>query len=415
MMRRAQDALHILYACYGWLRYGHKGKGMRVIGITGTDGKSSTVLMVAHILAAAGYQTAYISSVTMSDGIETWPNTLKMTTPGKGYIHRFLASAKEKGATHAVLEITSEGIKQHRHRFVRFEHVAVTNITPEHIESHGSFARYVAAKRSLIRLMRARLGSRPAVTLNVDDPILAEWVHDGVRAETVSRKRGKGTIWYISREVSLTHVSFEIGYGEEHMHCTLAMGGPFTVRNAVLALAIGRAYGVPLALGCKALASLPCIPGRFEVVHEHPLVIIDYGHTLAAWSEILPFLRRYVSGTIIHVFGAAGGGRDKTKRPQLANLSQQYADYSIVTEENPFDEDPRHIERDIIAGFSATHPYVTYTVREDAVLHACAIAHPEDCILLSAKGSETVIAGPHGTKRPYNEREFVNGLLHNSV
>ena len=119
IMRRAQDALHLLYACWGWLRYGHKGKGMRMIGITGTDGKSSTVLMTAHILAAAGYKTAYISSVAMSDGVASWPNTLKMTTPGKGYIHRFLASAKEKGATHAVLEITSEGIKQHRHRFVR--------------------------------------------------------------------------------------------------------------------------------------------------------------------------------------------------------------------------------------------------------------------------------------------------------
>lgn len=386
-----------------------------MIGITGTDGKSSTVLMTAHILAAAGYKTAYISSVAMSDGVASWPNTLKMTTPGKGYIHRFLASAKEKGATHAVLEITSEGIKQHRHRFVRFDHVAITNITPEHIESHGSFARYVAAKRSLICLMRARLGSRPAVTLNADDPVLAGWIQNGVHAETISRKRGKGTVWYISHEASLTHACFEVECEGERVRCTLAMGGPFVVRNAALALAIGRAYGVPLALGSRALASLSCIPGRFEVMHDRPWVIIDYGHTLAALSELLPFLRQHVNGRIIHVFGAAGGGRDRTKRAQLAKLSQQYADYSIVTEENPFDEDPRHIERDIISGFSDTHPYVTYTMREDAVRHACAIAHPEDCVLLSAKGSETVIAGPHGTKRPYNEREFVNGLLHNSV
>jgi UDP-N-acetylmuramoyl-L-alanyl-D-glutamate--2,6-diaminopimelate ligase len=146
-------------------------------------------------------------------------------------------------------------------------------------------------------------------------------------------------------------------------------------------------------------------------MHKNPYIIVDYAHTVAALEELLPFIRNHITGKIVHVFGAAGGGRDTYKRPILAKLSEQFTDCSIVTEENPWDEPPDTIENDILGGFTdSTHNVEVIRIREHAVRRAFALVKSDGCILFTAKGAETVIAGARGERRPYNERDFVRNL-----
>ncbi len=410
ILQTSIDHLHLLYSLWGSYRHRKALRTLRILGVTGTDGKSSVVYFVAHILNHAGHRTAFYSSFGLDDGTGMRPNPHKMTTPGKAQLHAFLDRAYRNGCTHAVLEITSEGIKQHRHFGIPFCHTAITNLTPEHTESHGGFAPYTATKLSLLTTTLAKGG---AVTACIDTPAVAQWArtHPNARTVTMANKAATYTCHEETSQLERAGVTIRATVTTEHTSCTLPFGGPFTARNATLALAIADGNEVPLSVGAVALATAPIPPGRFEVLHHNPLIVVDYAHTLAALGELLPFVRTHVRGTLIHVFGAAGGLRDHAKRPKLASLSQTHTDHSIVTEENPWDEPPSNIERDILAGFTDSHHTVTCIPRrEDAVRRAFALAGEHDCILLTAKGAETVIAEANGTRRPYEERAFVRTL-----
>jgi len=405
-LQAARNLFHILFPVLGAIRYGIPGRKLRVIGITGTDGKSSTVLLTAAILRAQGYRVVHYSSISTHDGEIEMPNTRKMTMPGRMELHRFLAMSAKKGATHAVVEVTSEGIRQNRHRMVGFAAVAVTNITPEHIESHGSFARYRRAKLSLFRHVRAG----GAI-------VLPEHL-----AEELSPLKGAGKVFVVGTDASsfvqeadaagdMHGSTVRIIRGQEEVRIESKLGGPFAVSNMLMATGIASVFGVPLGVVKTAIEGVSIIPGRFEVLSRHPLVIVDYAHTLKALGELLPFVRAHSNGRLIHVFGAAGGGRDRYKRPLLAKISGENADVSIISEENPFDEDPKQITSDILAGFSDTHDVRVVPVREEAAALALTLAGKGDTVLLTAKGSETRIAGVHGSFRPYNERTYVRCLL----
>lgn len=402
-MNQIKDGLHIIYPLLAYARYGLLGKRITVIGITGTDGKSSSVVLTANLLRAAGYKTAHFSSVSMHDSESESSNDAKMTTPGRGGLHRFLANAKEKGATHAVVEVTSQGMLQHRHRLIGFSLVGITNITPEHIEAHGGFAAYRRTKLSLIRelLPEGRGVVAPhtlALELQTPVPIL-------------SCGMGEGDVSGRLLETSLKETGLALSYGGETAEMQAPLGGPFAPCNMVFAAALALALGIPLATIRNAFARQTPIRGRCEVVSSHPLVIVDYAHTLAALETFLPYVKERTRGKLIHVFGAAGGGRDRYKRPLLAELSGQNADISIVTEENPFDEADESIEADIRAGFPPSHDARFAPRREDALRLARGLAGPEDTILLTGKGSESVIAGPRRSRRAYAEIPYAQCLF----
>jgi UDP-N-acetylmuramoyl-L-alanyl-D-glutamate--2,6-diaminopimelate ligase len=305
-----------------------------------------------------------------------------MTMPGKGQLHRFLARAYKQGATHAVVEVTSEGIVQHRHAGIHFAVVAYTNITPEHIERHGSFAAYTSAKLSLMKALK-RGG---VVVWNRSDKVLAEHQEQ----------------FLPYRNVPVAVPSYD------------AVVDVFRCRNTFFARAVVQ-EGLGVAIGDSAVVDTLFIPGRFEVYRGATTVVVDYAHTLEALPLCLRAVRAMTTGRVIHVFGAAGGGRDRYKRPRLAAISECFADVHVLTEENSFDEPVAAIMDDIAAGFTAGHDVTRYTLREDAVRYAIAIAGPSDVVVCTAKGSETVIAGPQKTMRPYHEREFVQSCLSQKI
>jgi UDP-N-acetylmuramoyl-L-alanyl-D-glutamate--2,6-diaminopimelate ligase len=410
ILRRCIDFAHSVYSICGTLRYWHSLKSMHIIGITGTDGKSSTVYFLANLLAGSGKHVAHYSSFSYNNGSGVEINTKKMTTPGKGALHHFLHTAFKNRCTHAVLEITSEGIKQNRHFGIPFVHAGITNISKEHIESHGGYEQYVRAKLSFLESTLAK--KHGVCTACVDTDTLLVWAAHRPGVITLAWSQNENGYTYDIASCDLEHATFTLRTpSAETVTCTLPYGGPFVARNVALALAMAHREGVPLEDGLKTLTNLSMPPGRFEVLHKNPYVIVDYAHTIAALEELLPFIRRHINGNILHVFGAAGGGRDTYKRPILAKLSEQYTDYSIVTEENPWDEQPEQIEKDIMSGFSdSKHSVEVIRTREDAVRRAFAIVKSDDCILLTAKGAETVIAGAHGVRRPYVERDFVRNL-----
>jgi UDP-N-acetylmuramoyl-L-alanyl-D-glutamate--2,6-diaminopimelate ligase len=412
-IQHSKNILHGIFPVIGAARYGIVGKQMEVIGITGTDGKSSTVILTAAMLRAAGHKVAHFSSVSFHDGFTETLNEMKMTTPGHMQLQKFLHAAINNGCTHAVVEITSQGILQHRHRFIGFSLVGITNITPEHIEAHGNFEQYQAAKLSLANsllehskglVIEKETYERVKDLLPQNSAVSIVAMHDTSQAVDVT----------LQEENPLGSV-LTVTSGSEKVQIRSKLGGPFAPRNITFAIRIAALYSVSLEAIREAVESFERIPGRFEIISQEPLIIVDYAHTVHALKTLLPYVRSHTKRKLVHVFGAAGGGRDRYKRPLIAQMSQQYADASILTEENSFDEPVEQIIEEIKAGFSGDHTVHIQSHREDAVrLGLSLVTSKDDTLLLTAKGSETVIAGPGGSKRPYTERAYIRWLLETS-
>ncbi len=378
------DELHALYSWWGTWFYGWQYKNIYIIGVTGTDGKSSTVVFTAQLLRKAGIKTAHYSSISINDGENEVNNVYKMTTPGRAGLHRFLANSAKNSVTHAVVEITSEGIKQWRHLGIKFDTLVYTNITPEHIERHGSFFEYRKTKLSLLKSLK-KLSE-----LNPDGVGVVVW--NGVDKEL-----------NLVSEVFARYKNYKVEILDTKNH-----SNPFTNTNYQLAkMVVGQLEGEVADL----LEEEKQLPGRFEYYKSNPSVLIDYAHTPNALNLCLQSAKKLCRGKLIHVFGAAGGGRDVWKRPLLAKISERYADVHILTEENSFDEPVAKIIEEVKTGFSEKAEVYMDLVREEAIRRAFKMARPDDLIVCTAKGSETVIAGEKRSKRPYNEREFVKLCL----
>ena len=404
-IQQVKNMCHYIFPIIGVLRYGMMGNKISIIGITGTDGKSSSVILTASMLRAHGHKVAHYSSISFHDGDTEFPNTMKMTTPGRMKLHRFLYQAYKNGCTHAVIEVTSQGIMQHRHRFIGFSLIGITNITPEHIEAHGGFYNYKKTKLSLISQLK-KTGSYGLVIDDETYTVNQAQIPSSVTVTTVCV--GDNTLFASEIIEEGVHTStVAITQRAQRVLIQSSLGGPFITHNIIFATTIAILYGVPLRDISEAVISHAHIPGRFEIVKRTPLVIVDYAHTINALTRILQFVRAHTKGKVVHVFGAAGGGRDRYKRPLIAELSEQYTDTSILTEENSFDEPIERILADIQKGFSKTHNVHVIPHREDAFDFALSLLDDGDTLLLTAKGSETVIAGPKGSKRAYTERSYI--------
>lgn len=407
------NAYFSIYPMIGSLVFRHPSRKIKIIGITGTDGKSSTVLFTTKILQTAGYKTGFFSSVAYGDGNYEQKNSLKMTMPGRLFMQNFLWRLVKNKCAVAVLEVTSEGIKQKRHLFINFDVAAITNLKPEHIESHGGFEKYKSAKATIFKnlYLSYKKSVSKTIIVNEGDEDSKSFLEYQADKKFTFGSGNNATVRGNIVEQNLYRNTFEVATENNHCKISMGLGGPFIVDNALAAITIATALGVDLSVCKLALEKITNIPGRFEIVSRNPVIIVDYAHTIAAVEKALAFVRENWAGRIIHIFGAAGGGRDKWKRPLLAELSERFTDLSILSEENSFDEPVEEILQNIYGGFKNKERVLLIPDRRNAVKEALSRVDQDTLLLFTAKGSETVIAGPMGRKKTYNEKEFIRACL----
>ena len=410
-----QPAYHSLLAYAGSVYYGFPSRDMKIIGVTGTKGKSTVVFMVSKILESGGNKVAAVGSLGFKIGEKTWPNTLKMTMPGRFRLQKFLYEAKKAGCKYVVLEVTSEGIKQRRHIGIQFDCAVFTNLHREHLDNHGSFENYYKAKQELFKL------TKNIHVINADDK------HTELFGNFSSKKKifyglKKGDLVPDKINLSSEGVSFEL-YGT---FFNTHLAGEFNVINFMASLAVGAMYGFDLPSMKPILESIQSIPGRMEFIQREPFtVVVDYAHTPESLEAVYKSLKNspstplrtpstQISQRLICVLGAAGGGRDKWKRPEFGKIAAKYCDEIILTNEDPYEENPKKIIEDIESGFPQSVIRNTKFVildRKQAIKKALTSAQKDDTVIITGKGSETSMAVAGGKKIPWSDREVVRDLL----
>ncbi len=404
-----QPMYHRMLAYGGAMRYGFPSRGMKVIGITGTKGKSTTVYMITKILEASGANVAAIGSLGFKIRDKEWPNTLKMSMPGRFRLQKFLAEAKKSGCEYVVLEVTSEGIKQYRHLGITFDTAVFTNIHREHLETHGSFENYLHAKQELFKLPKR------FHVLNADDPQVDAFAKFSVQKK-ITFGIQQGDIRPHDVQVSENKSEFKIKNETIRLH----LGGEFNILNALAAWTVGSLYDVPDTVMTTALSEIKSVPGRLEFVQTQPFnVVVDYAHTPESLRQVYQTLgnskKQNPNSKLIAVLGACGGGRDKWKRPEFGAIADKYADIVILTDEDPYDEDPLSIIKQIESGFKKLETVncklETVLDRKEAIGRAIQMAQPGDTVVITGKGSEVSMAVAGNRKIPWSDRDIARSFL----
>ena len=390
---------HLAWTLLLAARYGFPANKLTVIGVTGTKGKSSVSEMLVAILEEAGHTVALSSTIHFKVAGETRPNLFKMTLPGRGFIQKLLGEAVRKGCTHAVIEITSEAALQYRHLLLSLNAVVFTNLEPEHLESHGGIENYFQAKLRIGKAL-ARSRKRPrAIVANTESEYGRRFIQLPVE-ERISFSLGDAH----EQELADDRVAFTL----ERTRFELPHPGTFSIRNALAAAKTARFLNVPLETSAAALKKLSRIPGRAERIEagQDFLAVVDYAHTpdsLRALFEAYPGHRK------ICVFGSTGGGRDTWKRPLMGKVAEEYCDEVILTNDDPYDEDPREIV-DTIAGGMERAPSIELD-RRKAIALALGHARAGDAVLIAGKGTDPYLMESGGRKTPWSDAAVVREEL----
>ncbi len=390
---------HLGVAFLSALIYKFPGRELTIIGVTGTNGKSTTVEMLSQIFQEAGINVASASSIRFQTQEKEWRNKMKMTMPGRFALQKFLRQAVSSGCTHVILEITSEGILQNRHRFIPFNTAVLTNISPEHIERHGSFEKYVAEKVKLFNVAKSlHIVNRDSNEVERFLTVPAEKII--TYGMETSQEEGREHIQGMLQE-NAELVRFIV----ERTTITLQLLGSFNAYNAMAAIATAKAFGIPVATAKKALERIHDIPGRMEQVIEKPFsVVVDYAFTPAALEKVYKALKP-LQGKLICVVSGTGGGRDRWKRPVLGKIAATHCDSVFVTDEDPYEEDPWRIIEQVAAGTNGKGEKILD--RREAIRKAITKATAGDVVIITGKGSEDTMAIAGGKKIAWDDREIV--------
>ncbi len=373
-----QPIYHWKLALLAAIVYRFPSRRLKVVGITGTSGKTTTAEMLFKIFSDAGIKSATINSLNFRILNELEQNMLKMTTPGRFRVQRFLRRATNSGCEYVFLEMTSEGIKQSRHKFIKFYAAIFTNLSEEHLESHGGFENYRAAKAELFKIA-------PLAILNGDDPNFEYF-------------------YKIAPKEKIVFVASDYPAGLE-----LKITGDFNKMNAVASMAFARREGISLEVSKKALSGLAGLPGRMEWI-DPPAggrinfkVLVDYAFIPKAMEKVYETLYAEGEKNLICVFGAAGGGRDAWKRPIMGDIAAKFGKKVIVTNEDPYDEDPMKIMNEV----AGSHNFEKILDRRVAIRRALKSAKAGDVVIITGKGAEPWIMGPNGSKLAWDDRKIV--------
>lgn len=396
---------HWPLAVFANLVFGFPARGMTVIGVTGTNGKTTTTKLIASILSGSQKKVAYASTIEYGIGEQRWVNASKFTTSSAWRLQAFLSRAKKAGCTHVVLETSSHSLDQFRTWGIPYAVAVITNVTREHLDYHGTMEAYRAAKKKLFDGVGWAI-----VNADMENPEEFSVRAPG-RTVTYSTKDAGADVLASEIELDLSVTRF-LTLGSSFR---ISLPGLFNVENALAAIAAGQALGVDVETMRRSLASVAGIPGRMELVeNDRQLdILIDYAVTPDSFEKLYQAVKpMQIPGTsIIHVFGACGE-RDRGKRRIMGRIASDNADIIILTNEDPYHEDPERIIDEIEAGVTKKKGETYFRIfdRREAIMKALMLAEEGDIVLVTGKGAEETMA--FGDVRvPWNEKSVIEGIL----
>lgn len=400
MVRTLKNYYHLAISLLANFYYQYPSRSMTVIGVTGTDGKTTTSSMIAHILNSQNIKTAVITTVGAAIHGKFYETGFHTTTPSSFFLQKYLYLAKKAGCTHAVIEITSHALDQHRAMGIRFSIGIITNITHEHLDYHKTFEKYIVAKAKLLKKSKFKF-------LNFDDPIYSSLI------KHVPEKNR----YFYSLTDKDSYVPAKI------LPPVIKKMGKFNAQNALAAACAAKALAISNPAITKALSTFTLPEGRLEIIHSDSFqVVVDFAHTPNSLAHVLPDLKTRVKGRLIHVFGAAGK-RDTSKRRAMGSASSNSSNIIVLTAEDPRGEDVTKICGQIAEGFTGfkqIDPYLishqdnNYFVvipdRRKAISFAISQAQPGDMVAITGKGHEKSM-NITGREEPWSDKEAALEIL----
>ncbi len=448
LFQNLQPIYHFALSWVASLAYGRPSEKLIVIGVTGTTGKTTSVFLIAKTLEEAGYKVGFTSTAMFNDGEREWLNDKKMTMVGRFFTQKTLRKMVSHKCQYAIVETTSEGIRQFRHRFINYDILVFTGLYPEHIDSHGSFENYKEAKGKLFAHLK-RCGTKYAddkkfvhrkisglkktdlnrvkktIIANADDDYVdyflnfwSEQKFAYTEGNEFSRKN-KNDIEIINyQRIEANRDSITFAFNKTKVKLRLL--GDFNVVNAMTAVCAALSQGLSRADIKNGLEKIEGVAGRLEKIDEgQPFtVIVDYAFEPNAVEKLYKTIKLIPHRKVIHVLGSTGGGRDIARRPKLGGLAGENADFAIVTNEDPYDEDPQVIIDQVAEGALGKGKIpdknlFKITDRREAIKKALTLAQEDDIVLITGKGSEQAICVAGGEKITWDDRAVVRGLLDN--
>jgi len=425
LFRRIQPVYHLVLNWLAAVWYRFPSKKLIVVGITGTTGKTTTVFMTAELLRSAGLKVGYTSTAMFSDGKEDWLNDKKMTMLGRFFTQKMLNKMVKNKCDVAIVETTSEGIVQNRHRFINYDIVEFTGLYPEHIDSHGSFENYKKAKLKLFKHLekcpkKDLQNIKKTIIVNLDDEFAGEFLDFEVDRKMGFKKVTTKHSPVESRSLEVVDYQFvemnKVGtkFVFDGTEVQLKILGDFNALNAAAAGCVGRALKIDNKQIKKGLENIEGLPGRLERIDEGQnfTVIVDYAFEPVAVTKLYETVEILKPNKIIHVLGSTGGGRDVARRSELGTIAGEKADYVIVTNEDPYDDDPMEIIEDVARGVEEMGKIKNKNLflienREEGIEKSVNLAGENDLILITGKGSEQAIAVKNGKLIPWDDRKVV--------
>ncbi len=399
IFKTLQPLYHFSLALLGAIIYWFPSNKLQIIGITGTKGKSSVSEILNHVLESNGYSTAMTGTISFKIGKKLEKNKLKQTMPGRFFLQKFLSDARKEKIDWTIVEMTSEGAKQFRNYFIKLNAFIFTNIALEHLESHGGFENYKQAKLSIIKNSLEKSKKKDKILIvNKEDKYSNEFIDFDIKNKFLIGKHQVSNLKTSSDGVSFLYKKTKF---------SSPLPGYFSFLNIISVITFCEHIGIQLKDIAKSLQDFKNIPGRNEEVQINKdfRVIVDYAHTLNSMEAVYQTYKN--NNNLICVFGSCGGGRDKWVRPEKAKLAAKYCREIILTDEDPYDDDPYEIIEDIKKGLPKNAKYMIEIDRAKAIKKAIQTAKKGDVILILAKGVEPYIMRANGKKEDWSDKQKV--------
>ncbi len=441
--KKVLNLRHLVFAWYGAVRYGHPSNELLVIGVTGTSGKSTTVFLLRNMLEALGYRVGSLSTIDFHIAGENKLNNQKMTMLGRTQIQKYLREMVTKGCEIAIVETTSEGAVQHRHECINYDMIVLTNLYPEHIESHGSFENYKKAKLSIFRhvarfgrnkknaeALRFPLLTRPGTEymskialVNGDSVHAPDFFAQGDFDHTYAFGRGVRMIDGVDHHFLLLDTRSEekgIIFSLDGHEVRVPLYGEHNAENCAIVFSVLSILGITWDKIILAARVCTNAPGRNEFITQAEKygfkVIVDYAFEPKAIEALYTVVAHLSPRRIIHVFGSTGGGRDMSRRFSVGEYVGKHADIVFVTDEDPYDDDPLVIMHDVSSavekkGKVPGKDLFLIENRKEAIERAIMMAEAGDIVLVTGKGSEQGMCVAGGNMIPWDDRVVVREAL----